>query len=64
MNDKKVFTSSIPEIASKQRERGKAIIREQLPLIIECLIEDDVLLGQLAAALKSAEPTAEMKSKK
>lgn len=64
MSNQKPFTSSIPEIAAKQRERGKAIIREQLPLIIECLMEDDVLLGQLAAALKSAEPTAETKTKK
>lgn len=61
MSDKKVFTSSIPEVREKQVERAKAAIREQMPLIIECLVEDDVLLHQLAEALESVKPTHKMR---
>lgn len=49
--DDKIYTSTMPEIAEKQRERRKIAVQSQLPLIVECLLEDDELLGQLAAAI-------------
>ena len=56
-----VYTSSLPEVREKQRERAKNTFREQLPLIVECLMEDEELLGQLAEALQSAQATTKTK---
>ncbi len=60
-NKSKVYTSSIPEIAAKQKSAAKEAIRQQLPLIIECLIEDDEALAKLSEAIGEKLGTKKMK---
>ena len=52
------------EVGQMHQEAAKMRIRVDLPLIIECLLEDDDLLMQLAEALKSVEPTQKVKTRK
>jgi hypothetical protein len=65
MTDKKskVYTSSIPDVAAKQRERAKEALREQLPMLIEVLLEDEAAMDQLSNAIAAKLAPKEEKKK-